>query len=70
MTTIKTPSDNAEYATAYMTAMELHRQLAVLREQAKISWDAAIKDFPSDSRDWTAEQNAINSRWVALYEYI
>ena len=41
-----------------------------LKEQVYAAWQEAIKDYPEDSRQWTTEQNRINSKWCHLYEWI
>jgi hypothetical protein len=41
-----------------------------LRGLVSAAWDEAIKDFPEDSRQWTPEQNQINSLWCNLEDWI
>ena len=55
--------DKLEAATfaAHVARMEL-------REKLSAAWDEAVKDFPEDSRQWTAEQNKINSKWCSLHD--
>jgi capsid portal protein len=48
----------------------INAQLDLMRDQAMAQWEQATAPFDIDARNWTKEQNEINSKWARLYDWL